>query len=390
MEVSVVIVGAGFAGSIIAERVANELNQKVLLIEKRNHIGGNVYDHYDTNGVLVHKYGPHIFHTNQQHVWDYLSQFTDWILYQHKVLGEIDGKLVPIPFNLDSLKALFDSETASRLEKKLIEHFGKEVKVPILEMRKVNDPDLQKLADFIYEKIFLHYTKKQWGMTPEELNPAVTGRVPAHISEDDRYFQDEFQGMPKHGYTPIFEKMLSNPNIKIMLNTDYKDVLNIDVNTKEVFLFGKKFTGKIVFSGKIDELYNYKYGELPYRSLCFAHKYIPNVEKYQPTGTVNYPNNHAYTRITEFKHLTGQKTHGTSIVEEYPQAYEKDVSTDGKNIPYYPIPQPKNQDLYQRYKQEASEFKQLVLLGRLAEYHYYDMHQIIAKALKVFKEEFSI
>ena len=224
-------------------------------------------------------------------------------------------------------------------------------------------------------------------MTPEELNPAVTGRVPAHISHDDRYFQDEFQGIPKYGYTPIFEKMLANPNIKIMLNTDYKEVLDINVDTKEVLLFGKKFTGKVVFSGKVDELYNYKYGELPYRSLNFKHKYLEQ-ESFQPTGTVNYPNDHAYTRITEFKHLTGQKIAGTSIVEEYPQAYQKDVATDGKNIPYYPIPQPKNQDLYQQYKEEASSFKQLVLVGRLAEYHYYDMHQIIAKALKVFKDEF--
>ena len=386
MKFHTIIIGAGFAGSVVAERIARVLNEKVLIIEKRNHIGGNAYDHYDKHGILVHKYGPHIFHTNQKHVWDYLSNFTDWFIYEHKILGLIDGKQIPIPFNYVSLKKLFPPEKQKKLKKKLINRFGENVNIPILRLREIKDQELKELADYIYEKVFLSYTRKQWGLTPEELNPSVTGRVPIRISKDDRCFQDTYQGIPLQGYTKLFENILDHSNIEIILNTDYKKIMSINCSDHVITFMGEKFSGNLIYTGKIDELYDYCFGELPYRSLRFEHKNI-NKKWYQKTGTINYPNDFDYTRITEFKHMTGQRSRSTSIVAEYPQAYERNV--EGKNIPYYPIPRSKNQELYQKYRGKARGFKQLILLGRLAEYHYYDMHQIIAKSLRVFRECFN-
>ncbi|MFD2116976.1 UDP-galactopyranose mutase [Paenibacillus yanchengensis] len=378
-----VIVGAGLSGSVVAERIANDLNKKVLIIEKRNHIAGNVFDHHNEHGILVHQYGPHIFHTKLKEVWDYISQFTEWNHYHHRVLGSIDGQHVPIPFNLKSLFTLLPQHTAQQLEQKLVTHFGYNVKVPILKLRETSDEQLKWLADYVYEKIFLHYTKKQWDMTPEELNRNVTGRVPVYISNDDRYFQDTYQGLPKNGYTRVVEAMLDHQNIKLMLNTDYKEVVTFNADTGSIMLFGQPFTGQFIYTGKIDELFNYKYGELPYRSLRFEHETIEQ-EKYQSAGTVNYPNEYDFTRITEFKHLTGQVHPYTSIVREYPQPYSKDIP--GMDIPYYPIPQSQNQIVYKQYKQKAKQYNQVVLLGRLAEYTYYDMDACIAKALKVYEQ----
>ena len=264
-----IIVGAGLAGSVLAERIANELDKKVLIIEKRGHIGGNCYDHYDENSILVHKYGPHIFNTDSKEVWNYLSQFTQWYLYQHEVLGFIDGKKVPVPFNLNTLKGLLSEGKARELEEKLVDKFGYNVKIPILELKEVEDEDLKLLTDFIYQKVFLNYTVKQWGMKPEELDPSVTGRVPVFISKDNRYFQNSYQGMPREGYTKMFEKMLSNENIKILLNTDFKEVIDADFTINKIKLFGEEFKGKLIFTGKIDEFFKYELGELPYRSLRF-------------------------------------------------------------------------------------------------------------------------
>lgn len=377
-----IIVGAGLAGLVIAEKVANILNKEVLIIEKRDHIGGNCYDYNNNDGILIHKYGPHIFRTESKEVWEYLSNFTKWIFYEHEVLGYINGKKVPIPFNLNSLHLLFPKNLVDHLENKLVEEFGLDVKIPILEMKKINDFELNQLANFIYEKVFFNYTKKQWGFSPEELDPSVTGRVPVYISRDNRYFQDIYQGMPKEGYTKIFEKMISNTNIKIMLNTDYNDV--IDVSNNQIYLNGERFDGKLIFTGKIDEFFNYKYGELPYRSLKFDFETL-NQEFFQEKGTINYPNDYEFTRITEFKHLTGQKNVKTTIVKEYPQEYKKD--TPGKDIPYYPIPKKENDTLYQKYKSEAKYFKNIIFLGRLGEYKYYSMSDVINKALEVFKEK---
>lgn len=376
-----IIVGAGFAGAVTAERIARELNEKVLVIEKRNHIGGNAYDCYNTDGVLIHQYGPHIFHTRIKEVWEYLSQFTEWRLYHHRVLGVIDGKKVPIPFNLNTLHEIFPLSLAQSLEEKLIQHFGYNVKVPILKLREVDDGQLRFLADFIYEKVFLHYTMKQWGVTPEELNSTVTGRVPVYISRDDRYFQDVYQAMPKEGYTRLFETMLGHPNIKLMLNTNVNEVLKL--KDGRIFAFGQEFTGKLIYTGMIDELFNYEFGELPYRSLRFDFE-TEHTEQTQEVGTVNYPNDYEFTRITEFKHLTGQVHPHTTTVREYPQPYNRHVAEQA--IPYYPYVQAEPMALYDRYKEKAKQYEQLIVVGRLAEYRYYDMDAVVAKALKVFRD----
>ena len=371
-----VIIGAGLAGSILAERIANILDKKVLIIEKRNHIGGNCFDYYNGDGVLVHKYGPHIFHTNLENVWNYMSQFTDWHNYQHHVLGFIDGKTVPIPFNLNTLHELLPEVMAEELEKKLINNFGFNAKIPILELKKSKDNDLKFLADFIYEKVFLNYTKKQWGVKPEELDPLVTERVPIYISRDNRYFQDKYQGTPKNGYHKIFEEMLKNSNVKLMLNTDFKELIKIEDN--KIYLLENEFKGKLIFTGKIDELFDYKFGELPYRSLRFEFENL-NSEFFQKVGTVNYPNNYNFTRITEFKHLTRQKHDKTSIIKEYPKFYDKE-----EDVPYYPIPKREFNNVYQKYLEKANQIKNLMLIGRLADYKYYNMDSVVEESLKLF------
>ena len=376
-----IIIGAGFAGSVLAERIANDQGKKVLILEQRNHIGGNAFDSYDENGILIHNYGPHLFHTKVKKVWDYLSNFTDWNIYHHKVLGVIDGKRVPIPFNLNTISQLFPEKLATRLEEKLINQFGYNKKVPILKLIEVEDTDLKFLADFIYEKVFLGYTTKQWGIKPEELDSSVTGRVPVYISRDDRYFQDPYQGMPKEGYTKMFEKMLDNKNIKILLNTDYKEVVDFDFETGNVNLFNQPFTGKIIYSGPVDYFFDYKYGNLPYRSLNFQFE-NHNMENFQEVGTVNFPNDYNFTRITEFKTITGQKSNTTTTVKEFSQEYIPE-----ENVPYYPIKNDDNFAIYQQYRKETRKYSDLFFVGRLAEYQYYDMDMVVAKALKIYKDK---
>ncbi|MGF7119165.1 UDP-galactopyranose mutase [Methanobacterium oryzae] len=378
-----IIIGAGLAGIVLAERISTILDRKVLIIEKRDHIGGNCFDYYNNEGILVHKYGPHIFHTESKEVWNYLSNFTKWNEYQHKVLGYIDGKKVPIPFNLNTLKELLPKKSTV-IKDKLIEKFGFNIKVPILDLRETKEKDLKFLANFVYEKVFFNYTKKQWGMKPEGLDPSVTARVPVYISKDNRYFQDKYQGMPKKDYTAIFEKMLRNENIKIMLNTSFKDVISIDFEKNKIYFQDHEFKGKLIFTGKIDEFFNYKFGELPYRSLKFDFETL-NKEYFQEVGTVNYPNDHDFTRITEFKHLTRQKHPKTTIVKEYPQVHDRNVQ--GKDIPYYPIPKKENEELYAKYKEEAGKWDNIIFVGRLAEYKYYNMDIVVSRALNIFKEQ---
>lgn len=379
-----VIVGAGFAGAVLAERIASQLNKKVLLIDKRSHIGGNAFDHYNNDGILIHKYGPHIFHTRSKEVWDYLSQFTEWNLYYHHVLGVIDGLKVPIPFNLNTLHDVFPKTMATKLESALIDHFGCNVKVPILKLRETESEDLKWLAQYIYEKVFLNYTTKQWGMKPEDLDPTVTGRVPVYISRDNRYFQDPYQGMPKYGYTEMFQKILNHPNIHVLLNTPYQDIIDIDHNSKEIKLFNQLFHGKLIFTGPIDEFFNYELGELPYRSLDFRFE-TRQQDSFQEVGTVNYPNEYDFTRITEFKKLTQQVHANTIIVKEYPQMYDRNDYM--KDIPYYPIQKEENLLLNRQYKELAKQWDQVLFVGRLAEYRYYDMDAVVARALSVFKSE---
>ena len=364
------IVGAGYSACVLAERIATQLGQRVLIVERRDHIGGNAYDYYNEHGILVHKYGPHIFHTKSKKVWDYLSQFTEWRHYHHHVLGVVEGKKVPIPFNINSLYALFPPKYAEKLENLLLENFGFGVKVPILKLRESTSGDLSFLADYIYENIFLRYTMKQWGVKPEELDRGVTGRVPVYISRDNRYFQDPYQAMPKLGYTEMFRKMLAHPNIKILLNTDYREIIN-DV----------KFN-RLICTAPIDTFFDYMYGELPYRSLRFKFETLDR-EQYQEVGTVNYPNDYDITRITEQKYLSGQTSLKTTLVMEYPQAY-----VPGENDPYYPILNEKNRDRLNLYLKEVDQLNGTVLFaGRLADYKYYNMDQAVTRALGLFEKE---
>ena len=374
-----IILGAGLSGAVIAERIATQLNKKVLIIEKRNHIGGNCYDYKDENNTIVHKYGPHLFHTNNKKVVDYLSNFTSWHIYNHEVLAYIDGKKVPIPFNFNTLYELFPKSKAKILEGKLLEHYDYNTKVPILDLKKSTDKDLQFLANFIYEKVFLNYTAKQWGLKPEDIDPEVTARVPVFIGRDNRYFNDEYQMVPQDGYTKMIANMLDYANIKILLNTNFKEVC--EITGKDFYIFGSKFEGKIIYTGPIDELFDYKFGELPYRSLDMRFETL-DCEYFQEKATVNYPNNYDFTRITEFKHIHPVKINKTTILKEYPQNYIR-----GKNTPYYPIFTKENQEKYNQYLDYSKEFKNVILVGRLAEYKYYDMDDVVERALEVFDEE---
>ncbi|NOQ64643.1 MAG: UDP-galactopyranose mutase [Methyloprofundus sp.] len=382
----IIIVGAGFAGAVLAERLATQKNKRILIIDKRQHIGGNCYDCVDEHGVLIHKYGPHLFHTDNKSVFDYLSQFTQWRPYQHEVLAFIDGQKVPVPFNLNSLHSLLPKSLADSLELKLIDKFGYGVKVPILELRNEEDKELKFLADFIYEKIFVNYTAKQWGKKPEDISPEVTGRVPVHISRDNRYFQDKYQAIPSQGYTKVFDKMLDHPNISLLLNTDFKDVCNVNFQTGVIQFMESDFKGHLIFTGLIDELFNSQFGELPYRSLAFQFDHLA-VDQFQEKTTINYPNDYDFTRITEFKHISQQVISGTSIVKEIPQDFERD--NPEKNIPYYPIFTEENKKKLERYQDFASQFDNITLAGRLAENRYYDMDDIVARALQVFDDKFS-
>ncbi len=364
------IVGAGYAGAVLAERIASQLGQKVIVVDSRNHIAGNAFDFYDDNHILCHRYGPHIFHTNNRKVWDYLSNFTQWRRYEHKVLAVIGEKKVPVPFNLNSIHLAFPTKQADKYEKLLIDTFGEGLKIPILKLRETPDNDLKTLADYIYENIFYGYTLKQWELKPEELDSSVTARIPVFISRDDRYFQDEYQGLPLHGYTRMFEAMLSHRNIHVLLNADFADVVN-DVRFD-----------KLIYTGNIDRYFGYIHGELPYRSLEFEFRH----EKYscfQETAQVNYPNSEAYTRITEFRHLTGQEHHGTTIAYEYSKKHVKELTE-----PYYPIPRNENEERYGLYLKEAEKLKDTVsFIGRLANYKYYNMDQIVGVALQFFRTE---
>lgn len=360
-EFDYVIVGAGFAGSVLAERLASQENKKVLLLDKRNHIGGNAYDFYDDAGILIHKYGPHIFHTNSKEVFEYLGKFTQWRNYQHRVLASVDGMLVPIPINLNTINSLYGFNFSSAE----LETYFESIAEPKNQLLTSEDVVVSKVGRELYEKFFKGYTRKQWGLDPSELNASVTSRVPTRTNRDDRYFTDTYQAMPLHGYTKMFQNMLSHPNIKVMLNTDYKEVINL-IPFKEM-----------IYTGPIDEFFHFKYGKLPYRSLQFVFE-THDKDVFQQTGTINYPNDSLFTRITEFKYLTGQQHHKTSVVYEYPKA---------EGDPYYPVPQKENNDLYKMYeKLAAGNAPAVKFVGRLATYKYYNMDQVVAQALGTYKK----
>ena len=374
----VIIIGAGFAGSVLAERFATQQNKSVLLIERRQHIGGNCYDERDENGILIHKYGPHLFHTDDENVWKYLSKFTDWDVYHHHVQAMIDGQIVPIPFNLNTLHKLFPPPLADKLEAALLNRYDYNTKVPILKLKQSTDNDLRYLADYVYEKIFLHYTEKQWNLSPENIEGAVTARVPIFVGRDNRYFNDRFQAVPSKGYTEIFKKLLNNKNIKLMLNTKFSDVMRVDGD--KIYFLDQVFNGLVIYTGQLDDLFNEKFGSLPYRSVDMKFETL-NVENYQQAATVNYPNNYDFTRITEFKKIHPINSQKTTILKEYPQDYQR-----GHNTPYYPIFTEENKNRYDQYAAEVTKIKNLIAVGRLAEYRYYDMDDIIKRALEVFEE----
>ncbi len=376
------VVGSGFAGAVAARRLAEEASKRVLVVERRDHIGGNAYDCLDQAGVLIHRYGPHIFHTNDKRVFHYLSRFTSWRDYQHKVVASIPLKeggrtQFPVPFNLTSLAAAFGPEDGQRLKEKLLAAYGAENKVTILELRQNPDPEIAALADYVYEHIFVHYTTKQWGQRPEDIDPNTTARVPIFLSEDCRYFQDAYQGMPLQGYTPLFQRMLDHPNITMELGTDA--LKHLDVSGESILLDGKRFDRPVIYTGQADELFAFQYGPLPYRALDFVFQTLP-MDFYQTHGTVNYTVDENFTRITEFKHLTGQKIPGvTTIMREYSRAY---TGLAGE-IPYYAIINRSNNALYAKYAALAARHPNLHLLGRLAEYKYYNMDAITARALEL-------
>ena len=377
MNFNNIIVGAGFSGAVVARKIAEKKDEKVLIIEKRQHVGGNCYDYYNEQGILIHKYGPHIFHTDNKDVWHFISKFTEWEHYQHKVLAHIDGKKVNLPFNLNTLYSVFPEGKAKELEQALLEEYNYNQKVPILKLRKSNNELLNLLAEYIYNKIFKNYTQKQWGVNPEDLSPEVSGRVPIVISRDNRYFTDQYQGLPKKGYTRLFDNLLNHKNIKIMLNTDFFELFEIDVENKIILYNNLEFEGEIYYTGQIDELFGYKFGELPYRSLKFKLEKL-DMNKFQEVATVNYPNNYDYTRITEFKKFYKRNNTGTTIAYEYPQSYNKKC----KEPPYYPIFNDENQNQFKKYLSLAEQFDNLTILGRLAEYKYFDMDDAVENALE--------
>jgi UDP-galactopyranose mutase len=354
------IVGAGFAGAVIAERLASQAGKRILIVDKRPHIGGNTFDFFNSDGILVHKYGPHIFHTNSRDIFDYLGLFTEWRPYEHRVLASVDGMLVPIPINLDTINKLYGLSLSSVQMKEFLE--SKAMKKDRIVTSE--DAVLNKVGTELYEKFFKLYTRKQWGLDPSDLDAAVAARIPTRNNRDNRYFTDTYQAMPLHGYTKMFERMLSHPNISVLTNTDYKDIMN------------KIPFGEMIYTGPIDYFFDYCYGKLPYRSIEFKFETI-DAEIFQPTGTVNYPNEHAYTRVTEFKYLTGQKHPKTSVVYEYPMA---------EGDPYYPVPRPENAELFKKYQLLTMAAKNVHFVGRLATYKYYNMDQVVAQSLTLYKK----
>lgn len=370
-----VVVGAGYAGSVVARELAERAGKKVCVLERRPHIAGNAYDCLDEAGVLIHLYGPHIYHTFDERVHEYLSRFTDFTDYQHRVLANIHGTLMPVPFNHTSLKMAFGPERGEELFAKLVDKFGLNRKVPILELRAQDDPDLEEVADYVFENVFLHYTMKQWGQTPDQVDPSVTGRVPVMVGDDDRYFQSPHQGMPVRGYTDLFEHMLDHEGIDVFLDVDARDVLRVQDGA--VIGQGKPYAGQVVYTGPLDELFGLDLGALPYRTLDLDFETLP-VDEFQPVCTVNYTTSEDFTRITEFKHMTGQVVPGkTTILREYSKAYEPGSG----QTPYYAILEPQNKALYAKYLDRVADIPNFHAVGRLAEYRYYDMDAVVASAL---------
>lgn len=350
------IVGAGFAGSVTARELADR-GFSVVVVDRRPHIAGNAFDEYDAHGVLIHRYGPHIFHTNSERIFNYLSRFTEWTPYEHRVLSEVGGIRYPFPINQTTLNMLYGLD----LDEAGAQDFLERVREPRDPVQSSEDVVLNSVGRDLYEKLFLNYTRKQWGLEPSQLKAGVAARIPVRTNTDDRYFTDRFQAMPRDGYTAMFARMLDHPSITVELGVEFGTVRSTGTYDH------------VVYTGPIDAYFDYRFGRLPYRSLRFEHEHLADTAQFQPVGTVNYPNDHAYTRITEFKHLTGQKHSGTSIVREYPQ---------DAGDPYYPVPRTENEELFRRYWALAEQEAHTTFVGRLAQYRYYNMDQVVGAALK--------
>ena len=355
------IVGAGFAGSVLAERLASQHGARVLLVDRRPHVGGNAYDEPNEAGILYHKYGPHIFHTNSDQVVDYLSQFTEWRPYEHRVRAVVRDKLVPIPINRTTLNELFGLDL--KTDEEAAEYLASRAE-PVDEIKTSEDVVVNAVGRELYELFFRGYTRKQWDLDPSELDKQVTARIPTRTNTDDRYFTDTFQAMPRDGYTAMFKRILDHPLIEVRTGVDFRDVRDeVDY-------------GHLIYTGLVDEYFDYRFGKLPYRSLKFDHQTLEQ-EQFQETGTVNYPDEQVpYTRISEYKHLTGQQSPVTTVTYEYPSA---------EGDPYYPIPRPENQELFERYEALADATEGVTFVGRLATYRYYNMDQIVGQALATFR-----
>ena len=376
-----IVIGAGLAGSTCARRLAEGCGWRVCVLERRSSVAGNAYDFVNEDGILVHKYGPHIYHTENDRVHQFLSRFTEWTDYQHKVLANVHGTLMPVPFNHASLRLAFGPEKGERLYAKLVDVFGKDKKVPIMDLRAQGDPDLVEVADYVYENIFLHYTMKQWGKTPDQIDPSVTGRVPVFVGDDDRYFPKvAHQGMPKDGYTKLVERMLDHDLIDVFCDVDALDLL--DLSKDRVSMCERVYGGEVIYTGAIDELFGSDMGDLPYRTLDMRFETLLQ-DQFQPVATVNYTTSEDFTRITEFKLMTGQVVPGkTTIMREYSKAYEPRSG----QTPYYAIIEDENLKLYRAYRDRADDILNLHPVGRLAEYRYYDMDGVVASSLELSDE----
>jgi UDP-galactopyranose mutase len=372
LKVKNLVVGCGLSGAILAEKIANELKEEVLIIDSRTHIAGTCFDYSDNNGIIIHKYGPHIFHTDSKKVWEYLSRFTEWNPFFLKPKAVVDGLKINLPFNLNSIYQVFPKNLAEKLEIKLIDKFGYGKKISILDLRNQDDKDLKFLAEYVFENIFKHYSEKQWGIEVGNISSEVLSRVPVSINRDDRYFQDKYQAIPLNGYTKMIENILDNPLIKVELNLDFKNIKN------------KIEYERLFWTGSIDEFFDYEFGVLPYRSLKFDVQ-EKNLEYYQETVVVNYPNNYDWTRICEHKYFLNQKTNKTVISFEYPEEF-----VIGKNDRVYPIETKQNLDLYKKYLDSAkdSNLKNIYFFGRLGDYKYYNMDLTIRRAFDLFEKIF--
>lgn len=378
MSYDYIIVGAGITGITAAEEVANILEKTVLLIDKRDHIGGNCFDYVNEYGTLVHRYGPHIFHTNNPQVYNYLSLFTTWNVYNHKVVYKIGNELIPIPFNLISIDKCLPNNS-EKVKDALLEEYEVNSKVSVKELIDSDNESLQLLGNYIYTNIYQKEIKKIYGVEDtNQIMNFIDKMPPVIVSYDCRYYNDVYQTIPASGYTKMFENMLTNHNINVLLEKDYKDILKIDYENKKVYYEGEEFNGQIIFTGKIDEFFNYKYGELPYRSSVLLNEDIQEI-MFQENATINYPDEYHFTRITEFKYLTGQQNFYTTLQFEFPVEYKKD--NPEQNNPFYAMDTPENKKLYERYEKLSKEFENVTFIGRLAEYKDMNMDESVEKVL---------